>query len=165
MWEALEAVQMKGYVTTLPGALDAPVSEGGNNLSVSRNGSRGEACAAERRRDEDCLSSARSCRECIVCFLGRSVCSWIVAAGGLGAPLPFAVLASAPGSGSSGVRPRTRDQHVDLCATVGESLSRELISTPSRRARTRSRGLATTSPFSSVFVGTEGPFRWMKPAP
>lgn len=35
MWEALEAVQMKVYVKALPGGLDAPVSEGGGNLSVS----------------------------------------------------------------------------------------------------------------------------------
>lgn len=35
MWDALEAVQMKDYVTSLPGALDAPVTEGGGNLSVS----------------------------------------------------------------------------------------------------------------------------------
>lgn len=35
MWEALEAVQMKDYVKALPGGLDAHVSEGGGNLSVS----------------------------------------------------------------------------------------------------------------------------------
>ena len=35
MWDALEAVQMKDYVQSLPGGLDAPVSEGGGNLSVS----------------------------------------------------------------------------------------------------------------------------------
>lgn len=35
MWAALEAVQMKGYVYGLPGGLDALVSEGGGNLSVS----------------------------------------------------------------------------------------------------------------------------------
>lgn len=35
MWQALEAVQMKGYVSALPGTLDAPVTEGGGNLSVS----------------------------------------------------------------------------------------------------------------------------------
>lgn len=35
MWEALEAVQMKYYVSLLPGGLDAPVTEGGGNLSVS----------------------------------------------------------------------------------------------------------------------------------
>lgn len=36
MWAALEAVQMEDYVLSLPGGLDAPVSEGGGNLSVSR---------------------------------------------------------------------------------------------------------------------------------
>lgn len=36
MWQALEAVQMKDYVAALPGALDAPVTEGGNNLSVGQ---------------------------------------------------------------------------------------------------------------------------------
>lgn len=36
MWAALEAVQMKDYVLALPGGLDAPVAEGGGNLSVSR---------------------------------------------------------------------------------------------------------------------------------
>ena len=35
MWSALEAVQMKGYVQSLLGGLDAPVAEGGGNLSVS----------------------------------------------------------------------------------------------------------------------------------
>lgn len=35
MWAALEAVQMKAFVHGLPGGLDAPVSEGGGNLSVS----------------------------------------------------------------------------------------------------------------------------------
>lgn len=35
MWAALEAVQMKDYVQGLPGGLDAPVAEGGGNLSVS----------------------------------------------------------------------------------------------------------------------------------
>ncbi|CAM9873955.1 unnamed protein product, partial [Sphacelaria rigidula] len=35
MWEALESVQMKGYVQSLLGGLDAPVAEGGGNLSVS----------------------------------------------------------------------------------------------------------------------------------
>lgn len=35
MWEALEAVQMKDHVTMLPGGLDARVTEGGGNLSVS----------------------------------------------------------------------------------------------------------------------------------
>lgn len=35
MWAALEAVQMKDYVQSLPGGLDAPVAEGGGNLSVS----------------------------------------------------------------------------------------------------------------------------------
>lgn len=35
MWTALEAVQMKEYVQALPGGLDAAVSEGGGNLSVS----------------------------------------------------------------------------------------------------------------------------------
>lgn len=34
MWAALEAVQMKEYITALPEGLDAPVSEGGGNLSV-----------------------------------------------------------------------------------------------------------------------------------
>eukprot|EP00903_Cladosiphon_okamuranus_P016201 g14950.t2 len=36
MWDALEAVQMKNYVLSLPGGLDAPVSEGGGNLSVGQ---------------------------------------------------------------------------------------------------------------------------------
>eukprot|EP00752_Nemacystus_decipiens_P006704 g6027.t1 len=36
MWDALEAVQMKEYVQALPGGLDAPVSEGGGNLSVGQ---------------------------------------------------------------------------------------------------------------------------------
>lgn len=39
MWDALEAVQMKDYVASLPGALDSHVSEGGGNLSVSRSDS------------------------------------------------------------------------------------------------------------------------------
>ena len=34
MWAALEAVQMKEYIKALPEGLDAPVSEGGGNLSV-----------------------------------------------------------------------------------------------------------------------------------
>ena len=34
MWAALEAVQMKDYVLSLPGGLNTPVSEGGSNLSV-----------------------------------------------------------------------------------------------------------------------------------
>eukprot|EP00752_Nemacystus_decipiens_P006715 g6038.t1 len=36
MWAALEAVQMEDYVLSLPGGLDAPVSEGGGNLSVGQ---------------------------------------------------------------------------------------------------------------------------------
>ncbi|CAM9886717.1 unnamed protein product [Scytosiphon promiscuus] len=36
MWAALEAVQMKDYVQSLPGGLDAPVAEGGGNLSVGQ---------------------------------------------------------------------------------------------------------------------------------
>ncbi|CAM9747840.1 unnamed protein product, partial [Sphacelaria rigidula] len=36
MWDALEAVQMKDYVTMLPGGLDALVTEGGANLSVGQ---------------------------------------------------------------------------------------------------------------------------------
>lgn len=34
MWAALEAVQMKEFIRALPEGLDAPVSEGGGNLSV-----------------------------------------------------------------------------------------------------------------------------------
>ncbi len=34
-WAALEAVQMKDYVQSLPGGLDAQVAEAGGNLSVS----------------------------------------------------------------------------------------------------------------------------------
>lgn len=37
MWAALEAVQMKEYVQGMPQGLDATVSEGGGNLSVSSN--------------------------------------------------------------------------------------------------------------------------------
>lgn len=40
MWDALEAVQMKYYVRLLPGGLDALVTEGGGNLSVSVTGSK-----------------------------------------------------------------------------------------------------------------------------
>ncbi|CAM9967371.1 unnamed protein product, partial [Ectocarpus sp. 12 AP-2014] len=36
MWASLEAVQMKTYVQSLPGGLDAPVAEGGGNLSVGQ---------------------------------------------------------------------------------------------------------------------------------
>ena len=35
VWAALEAVQMKSYVQGLSEGLDAPVSEGGSNVSVS----------------------------------------------------------------------------------------------------------------------------------
>lgn len=72
IWDALEAVQMKVYVTTLPGALDAPVSEGGNNLSVSRNDARGEACAGE---DVEMKFACRvhthvDCAECVCWQIG-----------------------------------------------------------------------------------------------
>ncbi|CAM9122833.1 unnamed protein product, partial [Ectocarpus sp. 4 AP-2014] len=36
MWASLEAVQMKTYVQSLAGGLDAPVAEGGGNLSVGQ---------------------------------------------------------------------------------------------------------------------------------
>ncbi|CAN0043645.1 unnamed protein product, partial [Scytosiphon promiscuus] len=36
MWDALEAVQMKGHVQALPDGLDALVTEGGGNLSVGQ---------------------------------------------------------------------------------------------------------------------------------
>ena len=59
MWDALEAVQMKDYVLSLPGGLDAPVSEGGGNLSVSRLRKRAtQAEAVSREIDRPVLLSA-----------------------------------------------------------------------------------------------------------
>lgn len=36
LWEALDAVQLKGVVRELPGALDARMAEAGDNLSVGQ---------------------------------------------------------------------------------------------------------------------------------
>ena len=36
LWRALELAHLKSYVSALPGGLDHPVSEGGNNLSVGQ---------------------------------------------------------------------------------------------------------------------------------
>ena len=36
LWRALELAHLKSYVSALPGGLDHPVSEGGDNLSVGQ---------------------------------------------------------------------------------------------------------------------------------